>query len=73
MANVAQANTKAIEKLDINISKQILHDLKHVKDSANDDTYQGHMDQLFRHHISTPLHTITEVSLITIYKSDIIS
>ena len=55
MANVAQANTKAIEKLDINISKQILHDLEHVKDSANDDTYQGHMDQLFRHHTSTPL------------------
>ena len=55
MANVAQANTKAIEKLDINISKQILHDLEHVKDSANDDTYQGHMDQLLGHHTSTPL------------------
>ena len=55
MANVSQENTKAIEKLDINISKLILHDLEHVKDSANDDTYQGHMDQLFRHRISTPL------------------
>ena len=55
MANVAQANTKAIEKLDINISKQILHDLENVKDSANDDTYQGYMDQLLRHHIITPL------------------
>ena len=65
----------------INISKQILHDLENVKDSANDDTYQGHMDQLFRHRISTPLqkfpwnayHTIMEVSLITFYTSDITS